>query len=83
VAIEQDLHLPAKARLTWYISRVRLDAASAVWIATGSKDGRVAVIPLPPLLSPEQEEAWLAQIEASFESHAFDPTQHSYSETAT
>jgi hypothetical protein len=78
VALEQDLHLPAKARLSWYISRLRLDAASAVWIATGSKGNRVAVIPLPPLVDPEQEEAWLAQIEASFEEHAFDPTQEQY-----
>jgi hypothetical protein len=76
VAIEQDLHLPAKARLSWYISRLRLDAANAVWIATGCKGGLVAVIPLPPLLAPEQEEAWLAELEASFEAHAFDPTQH-------
>ncbi len=46
---ERDLHLPPKAKLTWYISRLQLDASNTVWIATGHKQNRVAVIRLPPL----------------------------------
>ena len=70
---ERAFHLPAKARLSWRILRLRLDASGRTWSATGTKGGRVAVIELPSLLDAEQEEAWLAQIEARFEAEAFDP----------
>ena len=73
---ERAFHLPAKARLSWRILRLRLDANGSTWLATGTKGGRVAVIPLPALIDAELEEAWLAQIEASFEAQAFDPAVH-------
>jgi hypothetical protein len=78
VASEPALHLPAKAKLTWRISRLRLDASGRSWLATGLKGGRVAVIELPELSSPQHEEAWLAKIEASFEATKFDPLQADY-----
>ncbi|HEX3773608.1 MAG TPA: hypothetical protein VHV51_04035 [Polyangiaceae bacterium] len=78
MASEPALHLPAKAKLSWRISRLRLAASGTSWLATGSKGGRVAVIELPALSSADQEDAWLAQIEASFEAQKFDPLRIDY-----
>jgi hypothetical protein len=78
--MEPAPHLPAKAKLTWAISRLRLGASGTSWFATAWKGGRVAVIELPTLVSAEYEEAWLAQIEASFERHKFDPLEFPYAE---
>lgn len=75
--LERDLHLPPKAMLTWRISRLTLNPASA-WIATAYKGSRVSVITLPPLEDPAQERSWLAELEALFEANAFDPTQDPY-----
>lgn len=78
---ERAPRLPAKARLTWKISRLRLDESGTEWRATGCKGGRVSIVALPPLpaaSSPDGEEAWLATIEARFEAHAFDPTDEEY-----
>ena len=78
---ERAPRLPAKARLTWKISRLQLDESGTQWRATGCKDGRVSVVALPPLptvSSADCEEAWLAAIEAQFEAHAFDPTGEDY-----
>ncbi len=77
---ERAPHMPAKAQLSWRISRLRLDPTGRVWLATGSKGSRVAVIQLPLLDDPRDEPAWLAQIEAAFDAHAFDPTSHGYGE---
>lgn len=77
---ERAPHVPAKTLLSWRISRLRLDPSGRVWLATASKGGRVAVIPLPLLDDPKDEAAWLARIEASFEAEAFDPTTYSYAE---
>jgi len=78
VATEPALHLPAKAKLTWRISRLRLDETGTAWLATGSKGGRVAVIRLPELTSPAHESTWLAQIEARFAASEFDPLVNDY-----
>ena len=72
---ERAPHLPAKAKLSWRISRLSLSADGSEWIATGWKDNRVAIIRLPPLTDPRAEDAWLAQIESTFEAGAFDATQ--------
>jgi len=77
VKLERELHLPPKSMLTWRISRLTLDPTSS-WIATAYKGSRVSVIALPPLEDPAQEQAWLADLEARFEAHAFDPTQDPY-----
>lgn len=69
---ERAPHLPAKAKLTWHISRLSLDPDGSGWFATGWKGHRVAIIRLPPLTDARLEEAWLNQIENSFESGAFD-----------
>lgn len=75
---QQAPHLPAKARLSWHISRLSLEPGGASWLATASKGGRVAVIRLPALHDPSQEAAWLAEIEARFDAAAFDPLQAEY-----
>ena len=86
MAIERAPHLPGKAKLTWHISRLLLDASGTVWFATGLKGGLVAVIPLPSMTEPPPtpdsglENAWLAEIEAAFEANAFDPIQREYLE---
>ena len=76
---ERAPHLPPKAKLSWHISRLSLSADGASWFATGWKGNRVAVIRLPPLTDARSEDAWLSQIESTFEAGAFDATQpHSY-----
>lgn len=77
---EPALHLPAKAKLTWRITRLCLAADGASWLATGSKDDRVAVIRLPQLSDPQLEHDWLKSIETEFETHGFEPLtgQHEY-----
>lgn len=72
---EQAPHLPPKAKLSWRISRLSLSADGAGWHATGWKGNRVAVIRLPPLADARAEEAWLEQIENTFEAQAFDSTK--------
>ena len=90
VKSERVPHMPAKARLSWRICRLRFDggseqanaqnapSASGVWWATASKGDRVAVIPLPELKDPNLEDAWIAEIEARFEQNASDPTSGVY-----
>jgi len=80
VAEGPALHLPAKAKLTWRICRLRLDESGTAWLATGSKEGRVAVIRLPELTNPAHEQSWLAQIEARFAAGEFDPLIGDYQE---
>jgi hypothetical protein len=75
VEFERAPHLPPKARLSWHISRLSLSPDGSTWVATAWKGSRVAVIRLPPLTDAKLEEAWLAQIEASFEAGAFNATQ--------
>jgi hypothetical protein len=75
VEFERAPHLPPKAKLSWRISRLSLSADGSAWFATGWKGNRVAVIPLPPLTDPHSEDAWLAQIESTFEAKAFDATK--------
>ena len=70
-------HLPPKAKLSWHISRLSLSPDGSGWLATGWKGNRVAIIRLPPLTDPRSEDAWLNQIESSFEAGAFDATQPS------
>ena len=70
--LERAPHLPPKAKLSWHISRLSLDRDGSGWFATGWKGHRVAVIRLPPLVDARSEEAWLRQIENSFEEGAFD-----------
>ncbi|HEY3253898.1 MAG TPA: hypothetical protein VGJ91_08130 [Polyangiaceae bacterium] len=65
-------HLPPKAKLSWHISRLSLSADGTGWFATGWKGNRVAVIRLPPLTDARSEDAWLSQIENTFEAGAFD-----------
>ncbi|HEX3852430.1 MAG TPA: hypothetical protein VHW01_15780 [Polyangiaceae bacterium] len=72
---ERAPHLPPKARLSWHISRLSLSHDGSTWFATAWKGNRVAVIRLPPFTDAQLEEAWLAQIESSFEAGAFDATQ--------
>lgn len=74
---ERAPHLPPKAKLSWRISRLSLSADGSGWFATGWKGNRVAVIRLPQLTDAHAEEAWLMQIESSFEASAFDATQAS------
>lgn len=71
---ERAPRLPPKAKLSWRISRLSLSADGSAWFATGWKGNRVAVIRLPPLIDLDAEEAWLMQIESSFEAVAFDAT---------
>lgn len=71
---ERAPHLPPKAKLSWHISRLSLSADGSGWLATGWKGNRVAVIRLPPLTDARLEEAWLTQIENTFEAGAFDAT---------
>jgi hypothetical protein len=75
VEFEWAPHLPPKAKLSWRISRLSLSADGLCWFATGWKGNQVAIIRLPPLIDPRSEEAWLAQIERTFEAGAFDATQ--------
>jgi hypothetical protein len=75
VEFEWAPHLPPKAKLSWRISRLSLNADGSGWFATGWKGNRVAVILLPPLVDPGSEDAWLEQIESTFEAGAFDATQ--------
>jgi len=75
VDFERAPHLPPKAKLSWHISRLSLDSDGTGWFATGWKGNRVAVIRLPPLDQAHSEDAWLSQIESSFEAAAFDATQ--------
>jgi hypothetical protein len=75
VEFERAPHLPPKAKLSWHISRLSLSADGSGWFATGWKGNRVAVIRLPPLTDPRSEDAWLSQIENTFEAGAFDATQ--------
>jgi len=77
VEFERAPHLPPKAKLSWRISRLSLTADGTAWLATGWKGNRVAVIRLPPLTDARFEEAWLMEIENSFEQGAFDATQPS------
>jgi hypothetical protein len=77
VDFERAPHLPPKAKLSWRISRLSLSADGSVWFATGWKGNRVAIIALPPLTDPRLEDAWLSQIENTFEAGAFDATQPS------
>ena len=72
---ERAPHLPPKAKLSWHICRLSLNRDGTGWFATGWKGTRVAVIPLPPLSDPRLEDAWLRQIESSFEAGAFDAMQ--------
>ena len=72
---ERAPHLPPKAKLSWRISRLSLNPDGSAWFATGWKDNRVAVIRLPPLTDVRLEEAWLIQIESSFEAEALDAMQ--------
>jgi hypothetical protein len=72
---ERPPHLPPKAKLSWHISRLSLNRDGTAWFATGWKGNRVAVIRLPPLTDARSEDAWLHQIESSFEAGAFDATQ--------
>lgn len=71
---ERTPHLPPKAKLSWRISRLSLSPDGSSWCATGWKGNRVAVIRLPALTDARLEEAWLAQIESSFELGAIDAT---------
>jgi len=75
VKIERAPHLPAKAKLSWHISRLSLSPDGLGWLATGWKGNRVAVIRLPALTDPLFEDAWLSQIENTFEAGAVDATQ--------
>lgn len=77
---ERVPHMPAKARLTWRIHRLRLTEDELTWVATGSKDGRVSVIELPTLPDAGSEFDWIAEIEARFERHALDPTADNYAD---
>jgi hypothetical protein len=77
--------MPAKARLSWRIYKLRFDESSeqttgstGVWWATAAKGDRVAVIQLPELKDPSQEEAWIAEIEARLEQNAADATSGVY-----
>ena len=70
---ERVPRMPAKSRLSWRICRLRLTADGDRWLATGSKSNRVAVIELPHLSDGTREDEWIAEIEARFERHAFDP----------
>lgn len=70
---ERVPRMPAKSRLSWRICRLRLTADGVRWLATGSKSNRVAVIELPNLTDGAREDEWIAEIEARFEQHAFDP----------
>jgi len=70
---ERVPRMPAKSRLSWRICRLRLTTDGDRWLATGSKSNRVAVIELPNLIDAAGEEEWIAEIEARFERHAFDP----------
>lgn len=72
---ERAPHLPTKAKLSWHISRLSLDRDGTGWFATGWKGNRVAIIRLPALSDARSEDAWLSQIESSFEAGAFDATQ--------
>lgn len=71
----------SKARLSWCITRLCLEADGHYWRATASKGGRIAVARLPELTSTEDEPAWLARIEAEFERNAKDPIDESYQPT--
>jgi len=75
VEFERAPHLPPKAKLSWHISRLSLDRDGTGWFATGWKGNRVAIIRLPALSDARSEDAWLSQIESSFEAGAFDATQ--------
>ena len=75
MAFERAPQLPAKAKLTWQISRLILDASGTVWFATASKGGRVAVTALPLLSDASREAEWLVEIESAFELQSFDPAQ--------
>jgi len=77
VEFERAPHLPPKAKLSWHISRLSLDRDGSGWFATAWKGNRVAIIRLPPLTDPRLEDAWLTQIENSFDAGAFDATQPS------
>lgn len=72
---ERAPHLPPKAKLSWHISRLSLDRDGSSWFATGWKGNRVAIIRLPPLTNADSEDAWLKEIESSFEAGSFDATQ--------
>ena len=72
---ERAPHLPPKAKLSWHISRLSLSPDGSTWIATAWKGNRVAIIRLPPLTDASSEDAWLTQIENTFEAGAFDATQ--------
>lgn len=65
--------IPAKARLTWRIARLRLDESGRRWIASGFKGERVATIVLPEPSVTDPEEDWFGRIEAAFDKAAFDP----------
>jgi len=75
VDFERAPHLPPKAKLSWRISRLSLSPDGLGWFATAWKGNRVAIIRLPPLTDPRSEDAWLTQIENTFEAGAFDATQ--------
>jgi hypothetical protein len=77
VEFERAPHLPPKAKLSWHISRLSLAPDGSSWLATGWKGNRVAVILLPPHTDARSEDAWLSQIENTFEAGAFDATQPS------
>ncbi|HET9930924.1 MAG TPA: hypothetical protein VFQ35_09565 [Polyangiaceae bacterium] len=62
--------MPAKSRLSWQISRLRLDASGRCWLATGVKRELIATIVLPLREHASSEESWLAAIESAFEERA-------------
>jgi hypothetical protein len=62
--------MPAKSRLSWQISRLRLDPSGRAWLATGVKRDLVATIELPARDRDGSEEGWLAAIEAAFDERA-------------
>ncbi len=65
--------IPAKARLTWRIARLRLDESGRRWIASGFKGERVAIIVLPEPSPTDADEDWFGRVEAAFEESAFNP----------
>ncbi len=75
--------MPAKSRLSWQISRLRLDANGRSWLATGFKRERVATIVLPLREQASSEESWLATIEAAFEERASSVFDTNTNEGAT
>jgi len=76
--LERMPRVPSKATLTWRIARLYLDESGRFWLATAFKGERVAVVRLPPLPDPALEPAWLANIEATLEQNARDPTAEDY-----